>query len=734
LAQQDLVASLLLKLEDQLSGPLRGLNDMLDRVSRAARGITMSGLNAAGDLVEGLAKKLGVTNEALGRMKTLAREAGDAFGTMARQVGAGMARAAEEARGLPGRFNKLGEAGSNLVNKGFGAAAESFAVYAPIEKYAERDKLLRSIGIMEHLSGPALEAEIRRLNTLVNRDALANGQTSNSVAEAYKDLRGQGLPPAAIDGIISAHTKAATAYGISPGALGPLTGALVGNLKIAPNETDTGAALSAIATATQQGRFKIEDFAHAFPGLSGTAASLGMTGRGTVNTLAAAAEISAKTATDPTQAGVNLQDLLGYITSNREDNLARKKLGLDMPALLAKAQAAGTDPFDAYLNEIKKLTAGKKPLEQAEIISHLVTNQQARLALIALVQHNDEFEQLRKALAGINAEKLKLDQTSAMAGPAVQLAQLQETLHQLTLTLGQGFMPVLGPITTALQWLNEKLTYLNTNFPKTTSYVLSGIAGMLALAAVITLLGAIVPVFTAGWGVMAGVFNVARFAAGGFFNALKYGLFVLEYFTGIGAVTVGAIAAIAAVIAFAAIDIYEHWSRFAGFFAGMWTGVKDVFAGFLQFLSGVFNGDMTRAIGGLEKAWGGLGGFFTNLWGAIKQLFVDFGNWVDGWTAGLAGRIVHGIGGALASVGSTLDQYVNNSASWARTHVGLSPIVPGGVPAGGSPRLVPAGAPGAQGHVSVHITTDPGVQARASTTGNVSVSTAPNRGATVSRP
>jgi TP901 family phage tail tape measure protein len=733
----ELVASLVLKLEDQLGGGLRKLTETLDKMRDVANGVNLNALKNAGGMVDGLRAKLSETTGVLSRMGAVAGEVGRAFVAMGRAAGAGI-------NDIKNKAHNFGEAGSNLINKGFGAAAEGFAVYEPIKQYAERDTELRSIGIMEHLSGPALDAEIQRLNKLVNTDALKHGLSGANVAEAYKDLLGQGLPRAQIDSIISAHSAAAKAYGIPPELLGPVTGALVGNLKIPSNEADAGGALAAIAAASQTGRFKMADFARELPGLTGVSASLGMTGRGSLNELAAALEISTKTASDPAQAGVNLHDLLAYITSNREDNLSRKKLGLDMPALLLKGEKEGKNPLDVYLAEIMKLTAGKSPVAQAQAISSIVTNQQPRNALLALVQHNDEFRDLQRTLGGINAEKLRLDEASASGGAQTGLDKMAENIHQIMLTLGQGFAPTLDLVNTALGWINEKLTYLNTNFPKTTGYVLSGVAGFLALGAAITLIGAIVPVFVAGFQLIGSVLGFVLSPLKYIWTAVSMLVEVLAGLLGLSSGVIIGIAVLAAAIVAAGVAIYEHWGHLGEFFGGLWRDIEAGGARFVAWVDSWSGGSATAAIRGVETGWSGLARAFALQWDLAKTVFKTFGTWVDGWSGGLASRIlagiasgwgglvsgVHGLVGRLSSTfdNSRLGRLLGLADKASQSGSGAAPGAPSPLAAAA------AGAPGASGTVNLRIQADPGTRVTAaSATPGINVQ-APARGATLARP
>jgi len=735
----ELVASLVLKLEDQLGGGLRKLTETLDKLRDVANGVNLNALKNAGGMVDGLRTKLTETTGVLSRMGTVAGEVGRAFMAMGRAAGAGIAD-------IRNKAHNFGEAGSNLVNKGFGAAVEGFAVLEPIKQYAERDTELRSIGIMEHLSGPALGAEIRRLNKLVNTDALEHGLSGANLAESYKDLLGQGLPRAQIDSIFSAHSAAAKAYGIAPELLGPVTGALVGNLKIPSNEEDAGGALAAIAAASQTGRFKMADFARELPGITGIAASLGMTGRSSLNELAAMLEISTKTASDPAQAGVNAHDLLNYLTSNREDNEVRRKLGLDLPKLLLEGEKRGKNPLDVYLDKILALTKGKSPVEQAQLISSIVTNAQARNGLLALVQHPDEFRALQAMLATITGDKLKQDEKSASEGPQTSLDKMSEALHQISLTLGQGFYPVAVKVSDALKLINKGLTWMNDNMPQTTAWILGGAAAFLALGAAITLIGATVPVLVTGFKLIGSVLGIVLKPVKLVWTGVAMLIELLAGLLGLSSGVLIGIGLLAAGIVAAGVAIYEYWGHLGAFFSGLWRDIEAEGTRFVAWIDGWSGGSATAAIKGIETAWGGLTQAFRTQWDAVKTEFNKFGHWIDDWSGRLAGRMLAGIASGWSGLtGGVHTLIAKLSSTFDNSRLGrllgladkATQAAAGGGTTGATPSSLAAavaGAPGASGTVAITIKTDPGTRVtntRASP--GLTVNT-PNRGQTLALP
>jgi hypothetical protein len=175
---------------------------------------------------------------------------------------------------------------------------------------------------------------------------------------------------------------------------------------------------------------------------------------------------------------------------------------------------------------------------------------------------------------------------------------------------------------------------------------------------------------------------------------------LVNVLAGVAGVSVGvavAILAVVAVFAAAAYDVYANWADFAGFFAEMWQGIKDIFGGWLDFLAGVFTGDMGRAADGLKRVWHGLTEFFRGLWGTIKQLFNDLTATLDGWTGGAISATFHAIGDAVGFLVDKFHELVNiveNGAlarafSFVEQHLPSLPSLPS------LPQLTPP--PGADG-------------------------------------
>ncbi|MDH2927358.1 phage tail tape measure protein [Lonepinella koalarum] len=70
-------------------------------------------------------------------------------------------------------------------------------------------------------------------------------------------------------------------------------------------------------------------------------------------------------------------------------------------------------------------------------------------------------------------------------------------------------------------------------------------------------------------------------------------------------------------IAVAAYLIYQYWEPIKAFFIILWATVKTAFAGFCNWVGGIWDG----ILGLWAAVWNGVSGWFTGLWGSFKSLF-----------------------------------------------------------------------------------------------------------------
>jgi TP901 family phage tail tape measure protein len=489
----NMTASFILKLEDKLSGGLAKLQRTFEALKRTAERINLGGLAGAGREIDGATAGANRLAGALGRIERAAHGAMGALGRLASRAGAGIRRAADHIGVI-------------------GGVAAGYSVMAPIRAYAGYEAILRQTAITEQLSGPAAAAEIRRLRAMFNRDALATGQPNTVIAHAFNDLVRRGVPLAEAERLIGIHSRAATAYGIDPEALGQTVGALSQNLGIGAEDME--GTLAAMAFAAKNGAFSVGDFANFIPQATATFGKLGMKGRGAANTAFAALETIRQNTGDASTAATDLNDLMNYLTSN----FAKRSfahIGVDIDKYLLDAEKKGINPLDAVLSLMKSKFQGLSPVAIAQQLGLSVHNMQGRDALVALLQHDQYFDKLRALLGGQNAGTLDRDFITMFQSPKIQLAIFAEQLGQLTQRMGEGFEPILEKVNLGLSWLSDWLNRLDQQYPGASGDFMLGIGLLLTSLAALGAIGFVMPAVVAGFGLLADLLALGGTVLGG---------------------------------------------------------------------------------------------------------------------------------------------------------------------------------------------------------------------------
>jgi len=477
-----LTASFVLLLEDKLSAGLAKLEKQLSGLADLGKKLTLGGLEQATKQIDAgalAARKLG---DGLEWVERRAASATHALGRMASGAGNALKQASE----------RVGVVG---------AAAAGISVMAPIKAAAEREWMLRHIAITKGLRGDGVNPEISRLDKKLNQDALETGQRSGSVVEAYSDLVQAGIPANQVDAMITAHSRAATAYNVDAKEFGGVAVALMKNLGIT-DPGDFSAAVSAIATAAKKGRFKVADFSRELPGIAGSLSFMGMKGRFGSDTAAAALETVMQNASEPSQAAADVREGLSHMVSHA-GILHFQRQGIDLIGTLERDQRRGISPLDSILTMLKFKIKGLSAIRAQSVVKTLFPDQQSGDFFMSLLQHEDEFKALRKELAGVTEETAKEDFKTAYNSPQIKVNNFEENLGQLERRVGGGFAPALAFTNDKLDVLSDFLKRIDDQFPGLSDKVLLGTAGFLSLLTVLGAIGVVAPAIGAGLALLA---------------------------------------------------------------------------------------------------------------------------------------------------------------------------------------------------------------------------------------
>lgn len=620
-------ASVVLNLEDQLTGGLNKLLQQFEKLKSIGQQLGLGRLtNAFGEIERGIGVTRGLVN------------AVHAVGTAADTAWTKLRRVASAVRGALGG----GMMGGGIMGA-LGAGITAASILMPARAYANYEAIARSAAINERLSGPAAGAESLRLQTLWNRDALATGQSSTTIGNAYLEMVGMGIAPAEAQRLLPIHSRVATAYGIDPGTLTPATVALEQSFGI--KSEDMGGALAAMARASMEGRFKLEDFARFMPGIGGYMNKLGIGGRQGADEAFAALETVMRYSPDPGSGAANFMDFMNYLTAHgasRSFALQSKGMGapdrrlleqyhirgIDLPAVLADARKKGIDPITAVTRVLGQEIKGLPKDVASRILGLMLGNQQAGTGAYALVHNAAAFHAMEKQLGAIHSDILDKGFQTRMESAQIQVRLLDEEWAQLNRRIGVGFMPVVKAAVYGLDDINSGVRWLDSKFPGLGDDVLGATGALLGLSAVLGALAFALPIV--GSGIRMFLITPLRLLASGVVWIVGW---LAALSTAALAWTAVILLAVGA-IAIAAYEIYEHWDQVSAFFSRMWAQVKVYFGEFTAWVEGWASGPVTAAIARIQAAWGVLRQWFAALWADIRRPFDEFISYVESSSIG----------------------------------------------------------------------------------------------------
>lgn len=626
-----LTASFVLKLEDKLSGGLEKLMKLLDRVSKLGAKLKLPGLEAAAPKIDRVTEATRRLDRTLGTTGRTATRTGRSLSEMISGVEARLGRLATRARGA---FGGVFGAGRNLGHSVgiIGAAAAGLALAGPMRQYAGYDTLLRQMAITEGLRGRAVAPEMARLDAFFREDALRTGQTSLSIAEAAQDLLRSGVPMQTVLQLLPAHSMAATAYNISPEALGQAVFAL--NTSFGIGHEDIRGALASMALASKSGKFNVDDMSRYLPAIGGAMRLLGMTGRGNADMAFAALETVRMNTGDSATAATNLTDLLHYMTSPMAVRAfaglhmfgVRSGQNIDLPAMYADARRHGINPLMAFLGKLQEQVRGQTPEQMSLTLGRYLHNQQAGDAAKALIQNSDHFIKLMLKLKAVDANVITQDWITMFNAPAAQLRMFSELVSQLTRRAGEGLVPILQDVNGLLLRAVNALDHLDATGHAWVSGLIQIAGWITVLLGALGTLGFVAPVVANGFKLIWSLFKLLGSAAAALWDigeTLVIGLMLLGVpFEAAVAIVAALAVAVGAMVA----DIVMHWDRFRDQFGQIWVGITGLFKGGYDILMGLATLDGARILTGLRELRDGVVNIFTGIVGVVKQLFTDLWN------------------------------------------------------------------------------------------------------------
>ncbi len=550
----------------EVERPTRAMTRELERAKREARGLAETHDDELRRLqqLRSALREAGVATRELARHdRELRAAAGEASRALEGQV-TRAEKAAERQQRLTaarGRFQAIQGTAGNIAGAGAGAIGSGMALGAPLWEGVKAAQAYES-----KMTDIAQKADIGRAQAAkMGAELLTAARQANQLPEAMQEgvdtLAGFGLDPRQATKMMQPIGKAATAYKAEIGDLAKAAYSAHDNLKIPVEQT--GRMIDAMAQAGKAGAFEIKDMARFFPSLTAAYQGLGQTGVRAGADLAAALQITRKGAGDAHASATNLNNILQKISSP-ETIKKFGKMGVDLPAALKKAYQEGKTPIEA-LAEITERTL-KGDLSR---IGYLFQDAQVQQGLRPLIQnlglYRDIRAQANKAARDGNVTDRDFAERMRDSAEASKALGVQGKI--LAVNLGSMLLPaataLIGKLAAVTSWVGAAAER-HPRLAKAAALVAGGLALLLVGFGAVALgvAGILGPIAVANAGL------IALGVAGG---VASVGLLPI-----IG--TVAAVVAGVALLAGAAYLLYANWGKITGFFAGLWQGIRRVFA------------------------------------------------------------------------------------------------------------------------------------------------------------
>lgn len=379
----------------------------MENARRLMRAREALGIRSEQSIQREIARTIASYNR-LTRAGTLsAREQARAYHQMRQQV-AGLR---QELKGV----TTLQQARGALTKAGViagGAAAFGAAFVNPVRNRMTYDERLTEMANTAFSDNDmkGRQAGMQRLDKMIRDNAMSSGLNKESVMDTANTLLASGLKEEAVSKLLPTITRYASAAKADPNELADIAVKARSTFGITDEQMPT--MLNMAIAAGQSGNFELKDMAKWLGQQMAFAKKAGMSGLGDFGKLLTLNELSSVTAGNSDQAGNNVVNLLGKLTSqdaaNAAANIKIKGKGIDLPGTLAEARKHGTDPIEAFSRVIDEVVGSDKKYQalQAKLKS-LPKDDKSGI--------KETLEAMSAILEGAGVGKILADQQALMA-------------------------------------------------------------------------------------------------------------------------------------------------------------------------------------------------------------------------------------------------------------------------------------------------------------------------------
>lgn len=407
------------------------------------------------------------------------------------------------------RMDKLRAVGAGAMAVAGGAAAMTAVVTQPVRNqmgYGRRLAMMVNTAYAEQ-GVDGRKTGMASMDALIRRSVKEGGGTKESAADTLDALLASGaVDMKSADTLLPQLQRYSTAAGAAPTDLAQIAIRLKQTFGI--EDKDVSKALNMAISAGQAGSFELADMAKWLPQQLAAASNNGMKGLNDFAVLLGLNQSAAITAGSSDQAGNNVANLLGKITSQDAANAAsRIKIngkGIDLPESLANAQGKGMNSLDAFVAIVDKIVAtnpaykkldaklakgdGRRQimLSQAKIlegsaVGQVITDKEA---LLALIGYRSNRQYARDVVKGANEQRnLEDGKTAGDINYQLIAGTNDFKAEQMKNTADFGQVDSIKPLSDVIARLSGLLTGYANEYPGLTTAIAGATIGIKALGA-----------------------------------------------------------------------------------------------------------------------------------------------------------------------------------------------------------------------------------------------------------
>jgi TP901 family phage tail tape measure protein len=372
---------------------------------------------------------------------------------------------------------------------------------------------------------------------LTLRDLSMPDETNQSVEDlgnAVQELIDGGLSSDQAQVAVRSVGRAATATGDDIRDLAKTSAVLVDTLGIAPEGLST--ALDQMVTIAGAGSVTLQEMGQYLPMLGAEAKTMGLQGTEAMLSMGAALEVVKKDSLSSADAAKGMQSFMTQVNSSKVQEKF-KKLGIDLPKVMAEAAAKGENPMEAVLAKIDG-ALGSDPGKRKAALGDLFGNKQSEAFVQSMLARLPEYKQLKaEALASVGTVDEKYNKRMEEANQ--QMKAVSQAADGLSSAVGgallSSFAMVMKPIVPVLKFLSD----LALSSPVTTTAIVGLVGGL-------TLLPPVLSLVSTAWRILAKAFMS------------------------------NPIGMVLGILAIAAGLIIENWEPISKFFADLWTDITKI--------------------------------------------------------------------------------------------------------------------------------------------------------------